>query len=511
MCDVECGWLFYCVVLFRIVCIRLFYLREIKMAKYHINPDGEAKVCSATVCPFGSDTIHGESVSEVRRLYEDKQKSVLFPVQKKESNGDVDNPPYLVPMHMLDEARATIDKANRRLSRQGISEQFEVTEEVYNQISADRYGNEVSRQFMKFHLNSPSFSYKGYDFLAVVDREDGGLVTRTGRGVELDGWRPEDQACDHCGQARHRSKTYLVKGPDGERHQIGSTCVESYLGIKPEGLWALGLNPLEKKFDDDEEFKKYFNSGPVQRPVDYTLAMALAVSDNGERFISRSYAMDNEISSTSDILGSAIEGLNSSDDKWRDEMNAKAKEYIENGRVAEIKKVIEDMDGNSDYAVNLKTIASGEWVSPRASNTLISVLAVERKKKQQETNNAKWTSGYAAPIGEPMKGKTVKIVENRVSEVVDNYNYGGTKLKSQIIMQDENGHQLMWWASRKIHVDEGTEVELTSGKVTKHSNFRGIDQTVLQRVKMPEYDPYSKERLAQSAARLKENEEQEDY
>lgn len=462
------------------------------MAKFHINPDtGEALPCSAAEgsCPYGEGTIHGSSINEARNLYEESQKDNLFTTKKKEES---ERYTYYVPMHAVERARSIIEKTNKRLARQGIEERFTAEEEVKTETYTDIYGVPRSKEFVNFHLNAPSISYNGYEFLAVVDKEDGGLVTRTAQNVELNGWRPKSQACEHCGQTRHRSKTYLIKGPDGERHQIGSTCVESYLGIKPEGLWALGFNPLEK-LDDDEEFQRDFSKGQSSAPVDYTLAMALAVSDDGENFVSKSFGYDNGISSTYDMVGAAIDGANSKDGEWRKEMHDKADEYIRNGRVAEIKKYIEEMDGTSDYVTNLKTIAKGEWVSPKASGTLISALSAERKRKQAEKNAVDWKPGYTAPVGTSVKGMKMKVLTNDVREVSDPYNYvSGTTFKSRMVFQDEEGHQVVWWASRKILVDEGTEVELKGGKVKKHDQYNGIDQTVLERVKVEEKDPSAK-------------------
>ena len=477
-----------------------------KVLKFHINPHGDAMKCEATVCPYGADAIHGANEVEARRLYEASQDANLFSNSVKVDKGVDDElvhngvHEYSFPASAVPRANEIIDKANRRLARQGIDERFEVEFESYFREQNDESGAPRAIEYVNMTLNTPAISYKGYEFLAVVDRADDGvnltnkdaaarLMTRTRPGVELNGWRPESQACEHCGQTRHRSKTYLVQGPNGERNQIGSTCVESYLGIKPAGLWSLDYNIVEK-LDEDEEFLRSYSSERYVRPVDYTLAMALAVSDDGKNFVSKGFAYDTGMDSTDSLVYEALEGNKKDTAEWRAEMVAKAQEYMENGRVQEILENIQKMEGDSDYVTNLKIVAEGDWVSHKYSGILVSALAAERKKEREAKTKIEWTPGFIAPVKESVKGMKMTVVSNVVSEENDPYSYDGrTVFKSRVTLQDENGHQAIWWASRKIHVEEGVEVELKGGSVKAHSKYNDVDQTVLTRVKVEETLP----------------------
>lgn len=463
--------------------------------KYHINPEtGEALKCSAGVklCPYEGKTVHADSVEEARNLYEQSQQENLFIKNRKnvdeDNTGSEDNngeTVYRIPVSMIDKARSIIDRTNKRLAKQGIDDRFTFSEETVLEEYTDSSGFKRAREYVAFKVEQPSLSYNGYEFLAVVDKEEAGLVTRTAPGVEFGGWRPEKQSCEHCGQSRHRSKTYIIAGPDGKRRQIGSTCVDSYLGIKPEGLWALGFDPLSK-LNDNDDFKTE-SARTTHIETDYTLAMALAVSDNGKNFVSKSIAYDIGLTSTADLVDRALYGSAPIDAEWRTEMMHKADEYVENGRVAEIKKNVAEMEGSNDYVTNLKTIAAGEWVSHKNTGVLISALAAERKAREAKKNAVEWKSGYTAPVGESVKGLKMKVLINDVRETYDPYNYrSNSVLKSRMVFQDEEGHQVVWWASRKIDVEPGTELVLKGGKVKKHETYKGVDQTVLTRVKVDE-------------------------
>jgi hypothetical protein len=42
---------------------------------------------------------------------------------------------------------------------------------------------------------------------------------------------------------------------------------------------------------------------------------------------------------------------------------------------------------------------------------------------------------------------------------------------------------LIWWASKRIEVEEGKEITFTGGSVKSHNHYNGTDQTTLTRVK----------------------------
>lgn len=461
---------------------------------FHINERGDSGECHAGKgdnpkgCPFGEGAIHAETQEEARAMYEERQEKQLFATHKAEKEtptfGQVS---YNVYAHDLNLVESKIEAANRRLARNGIAERFTYITVPYEEVAKDERGNRYMREKLEIYLNKPSISYSGKKFLAVVSDETGeGLIVKTGSNIELKGWRPENQLCEHCNQVRHRNKTYLIEDENGNRKQIGSTCVDAYLGIRPEGLWAIGHDPLA---DIDDE--KYLFDSPQNshQEVDKVLALALALSNDGAEFVSKSYAYDYNKISTTDSVTAAMYPSRNEDMEWVRESNEKAEAYLKSGRVQEVKDAVNAMDGDTDYAANLKSIINGEWVSERSMGLLVSSLSAFRKAKENESELKKWTSGYAAPVDAKVRGMKVKVISNNIREVEDNYSYhGGTITKSAITMQDENGHQIVWWASRVIRIKEGEEIELTNGKVKKHDNYKGIDQTIVTGLKMPEQD-----------------------
>ena len=458
------------------------------MTKYHISPTtGNPNKCYATKqCPFGGDADHYGSKEEARSAFEAQMASESFGTVKKVKEAPVHEgaSTYHFSAERLDEAISAIEKANRRLEKFGIEDRFEYDAEVYNRTVESPWtgGPAFAEERVAFTLKNPSISYGGHRFLAVVEAEEEGLITRTGAGVELNGWRPTSMECEHCGHNRGRSKTYLVEAEDGTRKQIGSTCVEGYLGVKPEGLWALSLDPVEKIHSDDSA--PAINPRRLSRPVDFTLALALAVSDEGRDFVSKSQAYNYGTTSTAEALEDVMWGASNLPAEKRREFMDKADEYMATGKVDEVLTTIRSVEGDTDYATNLRTVAAGEWVKPQNTAVLISGLTAYRRqlRAQEEAAKPQPVAGFAGEVGAKMKG--TKATVTAVRHIDDYDRWGNPMTRSQVVYRDEAGHELVWWASSRVNTEEGAEVVFSGGTVKNHGSFRGVDQTVLTRVKM---------------------------
>lgn len=464
------------------------------MTKYHINPEtGNPNKCVAKPgnCRFGSDTTHYASKDEARAAYEAEMSGgTVAESAKRKSDAHEDEYHEEVelrsrvdhdfPAQYLPDYIAAIEKANRRLEKYGVEERFEYEVKHYNKPTEKVGGMILSEDRVSLTLNSPSISHDGNTFLAVIEKEEAGFITKTGRDVELSGWRPDSMKCEHCGQNRPRAKTYLIEGPDGVRRQIGSTCVDAYLGVKVEGLWAIGEDPTANIQTGGSHSP---NPAYMARETKHMIAYALAVSDNGENFVSRSAS--GFMAATADEIERALWDNRKEDAEWRAEMERKANEYLANGRAEEVLNEIKSIQGDGDYATNLRTVASGEYIKPSNASLLVSGLSVYRRNREKA---ARESQAPAAPgfVGEP-KAKIAGIkakVTNLFNTWGTDYVTGQAVQRTKVTFRDENNHEIVWWASKVIDdVEEGQEIEFKGGSVKKHDNFRGTDQTVVTRVK----------------------------
>ncbi|KQP63136.1 hypothetical protein [Nocardioides sp. Leaf285] len=403
---------------------------------------------------------------------------------------------YVFESWKTDKAIASIEKANRRAERAGIAERFGYRTETFEERRVEeRTGVETIVEMTRLHLDRPTVQHEGWEFAATLSWDDEvGLVTRSVPGAELD-HRPTDRTCDVCGQNRERRDTYVVSRTDPEtgkrtQMQVGSNCLTRFMGIKPAGLWML-------EFDVEESE----NAAPpatgrnrVEQRYDSTQVMAIAlaaVEDDGwvSRSAARAYyeASNGEATktATADIVGSALFGDHRTKEARaeRDRILARASQIRESGEAEALLAEARALDGDSDYAENLRTIASGQSVTSRNIGTLISAIGARHARQQRaerDTAQAEATanSRHLGRPGERLADVKVTVTETRFFP----NDYSGRTL---ISMQDTDGNVIKWWAtgSGPEDIAEGGTY-LMKATVKEHGSFRDIAETTVLRAKM---------------------------
>ena len=112
-------------------------------------------------------------------------------------------------------------------------------------------------------VNMLTIGMDGWSFLAQLDHELGAghTVIRAapqGEGVDLSAFRSRDEACDHCKLARKRKETYVLRHEDGRMVQVGSSCMEDFLGhdvLKLLGafnIWEMARELLQDGLSEGE-------------------------------------------------------------------------------------------------------------------------------------------------------------------------------------------------------------------------------------------------------------------
>ncbi|OCI32803.1 hypothetical protein [Oerskovia enterophila] len=401
---------------------------------------------------------------------------------------------HVFASHRLPEAIERIEAANKRLARAGIEErfEFETTQDVRPVIEQAPDGTQTTHHmpFTTLTLNAPAISFSGYRFMAAVESEDAGLVTRVARGENLDGWTPTSMECAHCGRTQQRATTYLVQDEAGERTQLGSTCVQAFLGVRPTGLWALGYDPVEGVGeDDDEPGAGSFSNGRSVTPVEDVLALSLAISHE-EGFVSRSRAeMTGEHATSGKVLAAIYPSPRERPEEraWRERIRERAAQLTADGEVDALRDYIEEgIDDDSDWGHNVRTVTRGEWVGAKNLGLLVSAVSPWAWHKDRKAYVPP-TPGFAAPVGEKVKGMGVTVA--KVHHMTEHDPYQRMEVtKTLLLMRDEAGHELKWFASRRQEVEVGAKITLTGGAVKSHGEYQGTDQTVLTRVKFDVLD-----------------------
>ncbi|UQN30525.1 hypothetical protein [Brachybacterium kimchii] len=397
-------------------------------------------------------------------------------------------------------AEAIIEKANRRLEREGIDHRFtfERTDTVKRRSptasetrEGEMPGTMIEERTTTFVLNRPEISHEGWTFGAVLDREPGtDTFMLRSAGRDFGGWRPEPGRCDHCGQFRERNQTFLVSNPEtGEMLQVGSTCVQAFLGVKPKGLWALGVD-LTDEIDDDMRSEP----APV-RVMDNRelIARSMVASDNGKRFVGRGTAVEWGTVSTVDSLDGMFEYRRGDSPESRlekDELRAQAQSLMADGTVDDVIAAAREVGADTDYGRNLTTLLDNGFVSEKGMGTVASAVAVygrkQREAAREQAQEDRVQSAAAGFIGEEKdRLRDIPVTITNIYEgTQQQYAWPhGDEPFQLITMRTEDGHEVVWRTTNLVDLEIGTSTVLT-GTVKSHEQYRGVDQTKVIRAKL---------------------------
>ncbi|MDQ2737922.1 MAG: hypothetical protein M3Y35_04705 [Actinomycetota bacterium] len=382
----------------------------------------------------------------------------------------------------MDEVRHKIDLANQKLARNGLGGRFEI--EILDRRVENRTtegGGTEQRAVVDYRLSRPEVKIGGWTFAGRLDvLADGTTVAMTIPGQELDGFRPTDQQCDHCETKRARNSTYLLRGKDGDVKQVGSNCLEAFTGIAPKGLWSLNWEPELK--DSDGQGNTGGGWELAATPM-ATLRMALAVTENGRGYASRARAEYGVVAATGDLVRSYLwpsPKLTREDDY---KIAAAQADSDETGKLAdEVLEYARTIEGDTDYATNMRAMAAQEYLTDRHVALLASAVSGWHREKEDQVRKAveaanpgrnEWISAPGEKIAAvPATVTGVRYIEG---------DYGTTTL---ISFRDEGGHTLKWFASGSRDVAEGDSVVIAKATIKGHDEYNGTKQTVLTRAKL---------------------------
>lgn len=407
-----------------------------------------------------------------------------------ENTEETTSPRYDIAESRLEEAFDRVDKANRRLIRNGILGKFTLEVEHY-EVESVHPETKLVTYYPRaiITLNVPSLKLAGYTFVASLTLEPGGMITRTAPGQSLDGWdRPSDYSCQHCGIDRRRVKGYVIREDEtGDLFQVGSTCLAAFLGVKPSGLWVLEYNMDDLTIGSSDEQSERGPRTPVLYSIRHILALAWVVSLEGRKFVTRGQAKDREDISTAD---ETLNVWHHVDHPRTYERNLEVAEFrsaalaLEDEHPEVVDAIIAEADtlrADSDFGMNVQAALNGDSVTARTVPLVVSLISVHMRNAAKRRETAERPAVAAGFIGDPKDKFANLTVTARTALIVSGY-YGD---KTLVVFQTEEGHMVKWMASKVVDIESGKSYKI-AGTVKGHDNYRGDDQTVVERVKFTE-------------------------
>jgi hypothetical protein len=382
------------------------------------------------------------------------------------------NPSFTFPANFLDVAQSKIDTANRKLAKLGVAEQF-----TFETASVMKTINGKTFEYVTVTLNRPTIGFDGWTFTGAHDFTPGGGVLHFVSTPDLA--EVTDNHCDHCGANRARNRVYTVVHPEKGTMQVGASCLEAFMGLRPAGLWALEANLDLDHIEDFNRSTANLNSR-VYDPQELLIA-ALTASKDGCEYVS---------SSNADFVHPPTAIVVSRD--W--EKLLAAGDTKERGILArKIMRWARKIDAEpGTYMGNLHELFAGKkedvWV--RAKHLGFAVSAVSAYRREQDklavvkVQEKQKTLEQRAYLGGP-KDKVKNLVAT-IQHVSKKTEYYGRLPKDSTWMRmiTDDGFVLTWNASGDKEVKAGDRVAIATATVETHEEYRGSFQTKISRAKM---------------------------
>jgi hypothetical protein len=388
-----------------------------------------------------------------------------------EFDRDSYNPTYRFPAHLIDVAARKVEIANNRLKKLGLEDRFE-----YDVEYTTEKRNGKTYEWANLTLNRPSISQEGWEFTGAHDFTPAGAVLRF--NAKADAPTVEDNHCDHCGSKRARNRVYTIVHPEKGTMQIGASCLEAFLGIKPAGLWAiddeLELKDIEETYGDKLDVRS-----SVFDPQDLLIA-ALAASNDGKDYVSAANASYTE-APTSIVVNQQFDKLLI--DGTTEERTALAADIITWAR---------SLKDDNGYLGNIHSLFAGDidqvLIRNKHFNLAVSTVAAYRNSMDENARVATEKKQKSAEAQEFL-GKEGDKLENITATIQrrkdDSTNYSGHQKDSTwLVMVTDTGHVLSWTASSTQNVEVGQRVTISKATVKSNTMYNGSYQTKITRAKM---------------------------
>lgn len=375
---------------------------------------------------------------------------------------------------------AQVEKINARAAKKGFTGRITLEAEKVQQTTVNEHGFQITEVLYEVALGGEAPSYGGYRFIARIDWVDGDkpiVATAPGvEGVQVDRSVLRPGYCAHCKTNRFRRNTYVVAGEDGTQVQVGSTCIKDFLGWEGRIAWI-----------DTEAVEKEIEGGWGGGYVEHTFTPETVISVawaaiRAFGFVPASaggYGM-----STRDVvrLVLGIDRIPTRDDELKrelDQIGAMAPASAEQGRKVLDFILSDEFGGDSDYVLNLKTVAGAEFIDARQVGLLASAPQAYARHQERtliREREAQKPSEFFGQEGDKVEFagviKSIRYIEGM---------YGTTVLYT--IRNEESGNVVKWFASREALGDkDGVEVKI-KGSIKKHEEWNGLKATVLTRCK----------------------------
>jgi hypothetical protein len=377
-----------------------------------------------------------------------------------------------VPAENVDTLSVKLTKLNKKLVRGGL---MPVTMKVTNRRIVKIDGGMIDA--VDVEINGSAEMIEGdWTFIGRIDIEDGAVYTVAAPGREIPSkYREHPSDCEHCRINRYRAMTYVVQSKlDGTMKQVGSTCLADFFGFDPSQMraYASMVGTLNDMDGDEGVFGR--GRGVRMFETQEILATALAVIErDGYMSVKKAEEEYGDKDMATSFTVRTIFGGNVKDAPTPTaEMFDTASKMIDRVQTYLAKKSTFEY-GLNDFETNLVTVLGQGYASEKRFGTVVAVYGVNAMLDRQEAaQKASANSKFVGKVGEML---TIDVEITSVLSMMSDF--GPSWLVQSL---DGSGNIVKFFTTKNTFMKGPAKVR---GSVKKHETYKGVNATVLNRVK----------------------------
>lgn len=374
---------------------------------------------------------------------------------------------FSIPAENLNLLQAQLDKLSKKALKLGAEPmRLEVLSSTTEPVSQD-----FVRTYYQVMLVGTAPKIGSWEVITRIDHD----VDRSGKSnivhkfpqVTLDPkWFNAPSDCHHCNRSRWRRDTYILRNNDGSEIQVGRTCLQDFTGINPDKILA-ALEILRKLTSWINEYDNTYQATNRWLSTKRFIAWVVATADKfGWVSAATARSRNDGTVPTAQTALNEIFYADKMPPAW-----SPTDEHVQKADV--IMAWALTLDPANDFIHNLVTNIKNEYMDIGMANTVGAVVGMYQRDvgtKKADTAN----SNYVGKINERIQTE-VTVLANTVYQ-------GSYGTSSAIRMIDTAGNCLVTFSTGNFNPQVGAVIRIT-GTVRKHQEFKGVKQTVLNRVK----------------------------
>lgn len=395
---------------------------------------------------------------------------------------------YTIPEHKIKSVIKKLESLNKRLyGHNGSLIDYTTSlmyEKTIDKIIIDKKTNEPIKiqtlvNVVDIEVINPVISLNGWSFLAIIEHsKKGNIVLKKLYDVEVpEKYLTSSTYCEHCNTNRYRKFTYLVYNENTkEISQVGSTCLTAYLGFDASILLA-HAELFNKMYSlETDEHEQMVKRGVESQLIENFLKRSIVIIEkmgyvSAKKVRETVFDEDNILTPTGYLVWDIEYNK-----RWKQEILEATNDTNVQEKYNQIIKWVNEQEKKTDYIHNIKVLIDRGYVTYKTATIAASIVGVWMANEAKKKIESNIVSDYFGIIG---KRIDVDMVLKTKTSFEGQY---GISNCYRFITKDGN---IAVWFTAAAQLEEGAHY-VGKATITKHDEYKGVKQTLLNRCKLTE-------------------------